>query len=140
MVLSAENPKHLRTLERLATEIPIWLTTVNGAGQPQPSPVWFWWDGAIFHLLSRPDTPKVANMRGNPRVALNLQASKTADDDVVIFEGLAAFDDGAPDPDWYVPYVEKYRHLIDEYGWTPQSMLEEYSTPFRVTPSRVRVD
>jgi len=126
-------------LHRLATEIPIWLTTVNEVGQPQTSPVWFWWDGGSFHLLSRPGAPKVANVGGNPRVSLNLQASDTADDDVVIFEGLAEFDPGPPDPDWYIPYVAKYGSLIEAYGWTPESMLEEYSTPFRVTPTRVRV-
>jgi PPOX class probable F420-dependent enzyme len=140
VLLNAENPKHVRALQRLATELPIWLTTVNGNGQPQTSPVWFWWDDEAFHLFSRPDAPKVANMRGNPRVSLHLQASETADEDVVIFEGLAAFEAGAPDPDWYEPYVEKYRHLIEEYGWTPESMLEEYSMALRITPSRVRVD
>jgi PPOX class probable F420-dependent enzyme len=140
VLLDSTDPKHARAAERLASEIPIWLTTVNDQRQPQSSPVWFWWDGEVFHLLSKPDAPKVRNMRANSRVSLNLQASETADDDIVIVEGLGTFDPGAPDPALYDPYLEKYRGLIDEYGWTPESMLAEYSTPFRITPTRFRVD
>ena len=73
-VLDPANPLHARAAERLASEIPIWLTTVDADGQPQTSPVWFWWDGEIFHLFSKPDAPKVANMRSNSHVSLNLQA------------------------------------------------------------------
>ena len=138
-ILDPGNPKHVRAAERLATEIPIWLTTVDANGQPQSSPVWFWWDGAVFHLFSKPDAPKVGNLRGNPRVSLNLQASDTADDDVAIFEGIAEIDPAAPHPDNFPAYIEKYRHLIQDYGWTPESMLEEYSVAFRVTPTRVRM-
>lgn len=138
-MLDPKDPKHARAAERLASEIPIWLTTVDANGQPQSSPVWFWWDGAVFHLATKPDATKVANLRGNPRVSLNLQASETADDDIVIIEGVVEFDLGSPDPAWLVPYVEKYASLIESYGWTPESMLAEYSVTFSVTPSRVRV-
>ena len=139
-IFDPTNPKHARALERLGTEIPIWLTTVNGKGQPQTSPVWFWWDGDVVHVFSKPDTPKVRNLRENPRVSLHLQASDTADDDVVILEGLAEFDPEPPTAERFSEYVAKYRGLIDEYGWTPDSMLGEYSVGLRITPTRVRVD
>jgi PPOX class probable F420-dependent enzyme len=141
VVLDSTNPKHARALERLETETPIWLTTVDADGQPQSSPVWFWWDGEVFHFWSKPDTPKVRNMRGNPRVSLHLQASDTADDDVVIFEGVAEVDAGPSDAAWFPSFVEKYRSLIEEYGWTVgEGEAAEYSLRFRVTPTRIRVD
>jgi hypothetical protein len=34
--------------------------------------------------------------------------------------------------------VEKYRELIDSYGWTPQSFARDYPHVIRVTPTRVR--
>ncbi len=138
MVLDPKNPKHAHALELLGKEIPIWLTTVNAEGQPQSSPVWFWWDGKVFHLFSKPDSPKVENMRGNQRVSLNLQASETADDDVVIFEGVAEFDPWPPDPAWFEPFRAKYRPLVESYGWSDEDVAE-YSVVFHVTPTRVRV-
>jgi PPOX class probable F420-dependent enzyme len=135
------NPKHARALERLATEFPIWLTTVDADGRPQSSPVWFWWDGEVFHMWSKPDTPKVRNIRGNPRVSLHLQASDTADDDVVIFEGIAEIEAGESDGAWLPAFTEKYRPLIESYGWTAgEGEAAEYSLLFHVTPTRVRVD
>ena len=134
------NPKHARALERLSTEIPIWLTTVTPKGQPKTSPVWFWWDGDVFHVFSKPDTPKVRNVQENPRVSLHLQASDTADDDVVIFEGVAETDPEPPSADGLPVFVEKYGALIDAYGWTPRSYFADYSVCLRITPTRIRVD
>ena len=37
-----------RVERRLRTEEVIWLTTVDGQGMPQPSPVWFVWDGSTI--------------------------------------------------------------------------------------------
>ena len=139
-IIDPANPKHARALERLGTDIPIWLTTVSPKGQPQTSPVWFWWDGDVFHVFSKPDARKLRNIGGNPRVSLHLNASDTADDDVVIFEGLAELDPDTPSPERYPLYVEKYRGLIADYGWTPESMLADYSVGLRITPTRIRVD
>ena len=139
-IFDATNPKHARALERLGTEIPVWLTTVSPKGQPQTSPVWFWWDGDVFHVFSRPGVPKVRNIRENPRVSLNLQASETADDDVVIFEGVVELDPEGPDAERFPAFVQKYRDLIDAYGWTPESYFADYSVGLRITPTRIRVD
>ena len=139
-IFDPTNPKHARASERLATEIPIWLTTVNGKGQPQTSPVWFWWDGDVVHVFSKPDTPKVRNLRENPRVSLHLAASDTADDDVVIFEGLTEIDREPPRAEGLSAFVDKYRELIASYGWTPESYFADYSVGLRITPTRIRVD
>ena len=139
VVLDPANPLHVHAAERLETEVPIWLTTVDADGQPQSSPVWFWWDGGVFHFWSKPDTPKVRNMRGSPHVSLHLQASDTGDDDVVILEGIAEVDVGRSDADWFPAFVDKYRTLIEEYGWTlGEGEAAEYSLRFRVMPTRIR--
>ena len=140
MLLDPENAKHAKALERLEREIPIWLTTVREDGQPQSSPVWFWWDGEVFHLMSEPDTPKVRNMTTNPRVSLHLQADETGDEDILIVEGVAAFDADGADRSWEEPYVAKHRSLIESYGWTAESMTGDYSVRFHVTPTRFRVE
>jgi Pyridoxamine 5'-phosphate oxidase len=38
-------PEHAAALERLRTDLILWLTTVRPGGQPQSTPVWFHFDG-----------------------------------------------------------------------------------------------
>jgi len=65
-----------RAERRLHEEKIAWLTTVDGAGCPQPVPVWFLWDGDDSVLLySRPETPKLRAITANPRVSLNLDGN-----------------------------------------------------------------
>src|SRR5262249_45965201 len=117
-ILDASKPAHARIAERLESELPIWLTTVSPAGQPQSSPVWFLWDGDVFHLISRPAAPKIVNLRGNPLVSLHLQADETGDEDITIFEGTAEVEDDGLDAPWLPAYLGKYRERIGSYGWT----------------------
>lgn len=137
-ILDTSKPSHKRVAERLQREIPIWLTTVSRTGQPQTSPVWFLWDGDVFHLISQPEATKIINLKENPLVSLHLQADETADEDIVIFEGVTEFDPAGSDAAWILAYMEKYRERIDAYGWTPQGTLAEYSVSLRVTPTRIR--
>ena len=58
--------------------------TVTGRGAPQPSPVWFLWDGESFLIYSQPGTPKLRNIAANPRVALHLNDNGTGGDVVVV--------------------------------------------------------
>jgi hypothetical protein len=34
--------------------------------------------------------------------------------------------------------MDKYRHLIDEYGWSPASFADDYPEPIRITPTALR--
>jgi PPOX class probable F420-dependent enzyme len=77
-----------RVLRRLEREEIIWLTTCRPEGTPQPSPVWFHWDGEALLIYSQPDTPKLQNIAANPRVALNFNATPTGGD-VVVLAGTA---------------------------------------------------
>jgi PPOX class probable F420-dependent enzyme len=136
--LDPTDPTHARALERFATEVAVWLTTVTKEGQPQSTPVWFHWDGAAFLLYSQPTAPKLRNIAANPRVSLHLVGDPDAEEGVTI-EGNAAVDPDAPRADAIDAYMDKYRGLIAGYGWTPASMAADYSVGVRVTPTRFRI-
>ena len=52
---------------RLRDELIGWLVTVSPRGRPQPSAIWFLWDGASSLLIySQPDAPKLRNIAANP--------------------------------------------------------------------------
>ena len=131
------NEAHAKAEVRLRIELIAWLTTVTPEGQPQSTPVWFWWDGGTFLLYSQPNAPKLANLAANPRVSLHL-----GDDgwggDVVAFEGTAELADGPP-ADEVGEYIEKYRERIEGYDWTPASFASDYSQAIRITPTRARI-
>jgi len=122
---------------RLERELIAWLTTVSPDGQPQSSPVWFVWDDGEFLVFSLAVTPRVRNIRANPRVALNLNSDATGDD-VATFEGEARIVEAVPPPSGVPEFVAKYRHLMDEYGWTVERYFTDYPLPIRIRPTRVR--
>ena len=61
-----------RADRRLREEVLAWLVTVRADGQPQPSPVWFLWDGESFLVYSQAGRQKVRNIERNPLVSLHL--------------------------------------------------------------------
>jgi PPOX class probable F420-dependent enzyme len=124
-------------LERLRSDLVVWLTTVDPDGQPQTSPVWFLWQDDAFLIYSQPNATKVRNLRANPKVALTLRTDETASS-YVTFEGVAVLPDG-PRGDQVPAYLQKYEPLIAGEGWTVEWMTGEYSQPVVITPTRVRV-
>ncbi|MEU8896937.1 pyridoxamine 5'-phosphate oxidase family protein [Nocardia sp. NPDC048505] len=46
------------------------LATLDPAGYPHVTPIWFLWDGAAFRLTSHATRPHVRRIRENPRVGL----------------------------------------------------------------------
>jgi PPOX class probable F420-dependent enzyme len=123
---------------RLRDAVVIWLTTVRSDGQPQTSPVWFFWDGERFLIYSRPTSQKVPNVRGNPCVSLNLDGDRDGGE-ILTIEGSAEIDEQAPLANEVEAYVEKYREHIKRLGTEPEPFARMYSTPIRITPTRRRV-
>ena len=123
--------------KRLNEETVIWLTTVNPKGQPQTSPVWFVWDGVTFLIYSMPISPKVPNIRNNPRVSLNLDGDGKGGG-IVSIEGDAAIDERAPLVSEANAYVDKYVELIRGMNTEVEPFSQLYSTAIRVTPTRSR--
>jgi PPOX class probable F420-dependent enzyme len=137
-MLNLDNPKHAAADTRLKQETIIWLTTVDAAGQPQSSPVWFLWDGAEFLIYGSADGKKTSNIQANPRVGLNLDGNGTGGG-VVVIEGTARIDLQGPPPGAVADYVAKYRQRIESYGWTLEGLARDYPHVIRVTPARARI-
>lgn len=134
-----------RAEQRLQAHTVMWLTTVSSGGQPQTSPVGYVWDGSTFLILSKPGTPKVHNLRGNPRVALHLDLDGDAEQhSVLTIEGLAEVHParpGEPAPlnDGEVTaYLDKHLESMHWAGVTPEETFADFSTVIRVTPTHAR--
>jgi PPOX class probable F420-dependent enzyme len=126
-----------RAEERLRKEIVGWLTTVGGDGTPQPSLVWFHWDGESIMIYSQPDTPKVRNITRYPRIAFNLDSDGRGGN-MVILTGQAIIDRNAPPVNENPAYLAKYGDHITRIGRTPESFAAAYSVPIRFTPTKLR--
>ena len=126
-----------RVARRLREERIGWLTTVGPDGTPQPSPIWFLWDGATILIYSQPNTPKLRNIARNPKVALNLDGDGQGGD-IVILTGEARVAPDAPPAKDYPEYVEKYRQGLVRIGMTPEQFTDSYSVAICMTPTRLR--
>ena len=127
-----------RVLGRLGREIIVWLTTVTPAGQPQPSPVWFLHDGSELLVYSRADTPRLANLRANPRVAATFDGNGDGGE-IVILEGEARIvRERSRAADAPPAYATKYAAHLARNGWTMDSFLAEYPVELRITITRLR--
>jgi len=123
--------------QRLRRELVIWLTTVRPDGMPQPTPVWFLWDGESFLIYSRPNALKLRNIAHDSRVALNLNCDEGGSN-VVVITGEASIEQDAPPANRNAAYMRKYRDGIAQIKMTPESMASEYSVAIRVRPVHVR--
>lgn len=137
MVIDPNTELGKRTLERLNSEIVIWLTTVDSQSTPQPRPVWFVWDGETILIYSKPTSAKLKHIARHPHVALNFNGDEYGDD-IQVFIGEATVDDSAPAVDANGTYVEKYAEHISGIGFTPASMATAYSTAIRVKINKLR--
>jgi PPOX class probable F420-dependent enzyme len=137
MQIDTSTPFGQRVGRRLNEELIAWLTTVRPDGTPEPSPVWFLWDGAACLIYSRPNTPKLRNIDRSPRVSLNLDGDRRGGD-IVVMTGQARIDPDAPSADRVGAYVAKYAERIKGIGLTPDRFAQAYSVAIRFTPERLR--
>ena len=127
-----------RALERLDKELIGWLTTIDPAGQPQASAVWFLWrDGEIL-VFSGKRARRNDNLAEHRHVSFNLN-SDPGGGDIVTMEGEARIDLAAGPATADTAYLAKYRDLLAEYGWTAEYFAAEYPVPVLVRPTRWRV-
>ena len=137
MIIDPSAEKGARAAARLRVEVVAWLITVSPDGQPVPTPVWFWWDGATILVYSQRDTPKLRHIAANPRVSFALRTDELGDE-ITVISGRAAVDAMSPSADALPAYVEKYRALIERLGADPASFAGEYAVPVRITPTKLR--
>ncbi|MGW1530888.1 pyridoxamine 5'-phosphate oxidase family protein [Streptomyces aureus] len=115
------------TLQRLATERDVWVSTAHPDHGPHQVPLWFVWDGRAVWMCTGAASATVRNLRTEPRVRLSLPDTF----DVVLLEGEAECfpDEEVPD--------EAAEAFTGKFGWDPRTE----DGPFvyvRVTPSTVR--
>ena len=126
-----------RVERRLREETIGWLTTVGADGTPQPSPIWFLWDGETVLIYSQPDKPKLRNIERNPRVSFNLDGNGDGGD-IIVLTGDARIDGEAPPADAVPEYLAKHQGEIERLWTTPEGFAGEYSIAIRMTPTRLR--
>jgi PPOX class probable F420-dependent enzyme len=115
----------------------MWMTTVTPGGQPQPSPIWFWWDGHEILMFSKDNTARLTNIAAHPNVSLNLDGDGRGGA-IVVIEGIARIDRDHPAAQMMLEYVEKYQSFLDEYEWTPAGFSADYPVPILIRPNRLR--
>ena len=127
-----------RVAERLRDDLIAWLVTVRADGTPQPSPIWFLWDGEGFLVCSQPRTQKLRNLASNHRVALHLDSDGRGGD-IAIFTGearvLAEEPPAALMDDFAAKYHELFRRLP---GGDRKSFEASYSVRLWITPTALR--
>ncbi len=119
-------------------EIIIWLTTTSRDLNPQPRPVWFIWHDEQFLIYSRPTSHKLRHIKERPNVSLNFNTDKEADENIVVFNGIARI---APEiaPAHEVPaYTEKYAEGIKGIGMNSEEFGLAYSVPILVAVQKTR--
>ena len=125
--------------ERLATERIAWLTSVTPDGQPQTMPIWFLWDDGEILIYSRRIARRNRNLRANPKVAFHLPDDGKGDD-IISIEGEARFEPEAPPSKDNPAYVAKYQTFLDEYGWSPEYLSQEYPHAVRIRPTALIIE
>jgi PPOX class probable F420-dependent enzyme len=126
-----------RVTRRLEEELIIWLTSVDPDLTPQPSPVWFLWDGETVLIYSQPETPKLRNIGERPRVSLNFNCTESGGD-VVILTGDAWVDAYTPPANDLPEFIEKYTEGLASIDMTPEAFAQSYSVAVRVRPTELR--
>lgn len=126
-----------RTLQRIAAEMVIWLTTISPSGVPQPRPVWYVWDGSTFLVYSAARAKKLIHIAHNPHVALHFNTDAGGEDIQVIL-GKAVIDQSAPPPDRNTAYVTKYREGIYSLAMDEQRYAAIFTVALRIEPFRLR--
>lgn len=113
------------------------LTAVSSEGQPQTAPVWFIRDGDDLIVYNKADTPRLASIESNPRIAFNLRGDPKAQG-ALLLEGTARRDPGLGPSYELARYVDKYEGAMERSGWTPRTFHDDYPVPVRITITRVR--
>lgn len=122
----------LRFLER---EPVVWLSTVRPDGGPHLVPIWFWWDGEVLLVFSKPHAQKVRNLRERGSVMLALGDAED-DFDVGMLEGRAELL-ARPTSEVLPPgHLVKYSRQLAALGLSADDYAATYSQVIRIVPVR----
>lgn len=131
--LTTEYGRHVA--QRLENENIIWLITVRNDLMPQPTPVWFTWNGESFLIYTRRDAQKLRNIQHSAHVALHLDGDADGSD-IVIFWGEADLNN-PPTESEITAYVSKYAQGMIDLNMTNDEFTGAYNAAIRVYPTRL---
>jgi PPOX class probable F420-dependent enzyme len=123
--------------DHLEHDIVAWITTIAPDGTPQSSVISFLWDGDSIFFYSQPDTPKLRNIAGSPKVSFHLQSDEYGDNALIV-EGIAVIDAAIAPSDEHVAYAAKYREPLTHWQMDEAQTARDFSVPIRIRPTRVR--
>ena len=128
-----------RAERRLRDEYLVWLTTVHADGLPQPSPVWFLWDGDIVLIYSEPDKQKLRNIERNPKVSLHFDGDGRGGN-IVVIAGEARIARELPPAHEVPAFADKYETggFFKRIGTNGAGFASRYSVPIQVRPIGLR--
>ena len=127
-----------RAARHLREDFVVWLTTVSPTGKPQPSPVWFLWDGATtVRVHSLATTSRARNLAANPNVSLNFGGDHSGGD-IVVFSGTAREVPDAEPAAADASYVAKYAAGLARIGLTAEQFSLQYSAVIEITLTGLR--
>ncbi|MFJ6636781.1 pyridoxamine 5'-phosphate oxidase family protein [Streptomyces sp. NPDC091376] len=115
------------TLDRLAAERDVWVSTGHPDHGPHQVPLWFLWDGRAMWMCTSAASVTARNVREEPRVRLALADTF----DVVLLQGEAECF-----PDHEVP-GDAAEAFAAKFGWDPRTEEEPFLY-VRVAPKTVR--
>ena len=121
--------------ERLHREATVWLSSIRPDGRPHVVPLWFFWDGEVFDLFSKPTAQKVRNVREHPEVMIGI-GEPDEEWDVELVEGTATAL-LEPTADVVAPGLfDKYAAAMQRAGLDRDTYVRVYSQPVRIQPTR----
>ncbi|HEU5440973.1 MAG TPA: pyridoxamine 5'-phosphate oxidase family protein [Ktedonobacterales bacterium] len=142
-MLDRADPLQAKILERLEREEYGFLITVRPDGRPHAVPVCFLYESDSIIIFSVPNSVKVRNIRGNPRVCLALDNFGFGEYFSVVIEGRAELVDEHSLWLQYPPYDSKYMALSQRmFGsdHVPEEFATQFSQVIRMTQLKIRHD
>jgi PPOX class probable F420-dependent enzyme len=126
-----------RVRNHLENDPVAWLVTVTSQGTPQPSPIWFIWDGESALIYSLDGTSRTKNLANNKRASLHFDGNGLGGD-IVVLEGDAVVVNEQSSADNEAYQEKYYKRITEGLGMTPESFAARYSVAIRFHPERVR--
>lgn len=142
-MLDRADPLQAKILERLEKEEYGFFITVRPDGRPHAVPVCFLYEHDSILIFSVPDSVKVRNIRGNPRVCLALESFGFEEYFSLVIEGSAELVDEPTNWLQYPPYDSKYLPLSQRiFGsdHVPEEYAAQFSQAIRMTQLKIRHD
>ncbi|MCA1724947.1 MAG: TIGR03667 family PPOX class F420-dependent oxidoreductase [Thermomicrobia bacterium] len=119
-----------RVERRLREETIIWLTTVRRDGTPQPTPVWFLWDGENVLIYSRPNQQKQRNIEHSPKVSLHFDGDGRGGDIIVLTGESRGARRGRPARPMSRHTSKNMPNQSNISAWTPHRSSPPTPSPF----------